>query len=101
MGIRARAERANAELRVTGPDPLEVDQAKLLLRYAAQELTAKQRFAIRAFMHGWNDVEAGKMVGATKQAIYEARKVGLRKMRRRLEELRIRSSADLLTADVG
>lgn len=91
------AHRPDDHTRVTGPDPAEVDEVGMLLRYAAQELTAKQRFAVRAFMYGWNDVEAGAMVGLSKQAIYEARKLGLRKMRLRLLELRIRSSADLLS----
>lgn len=84
--------------RIQGRDPAEVDELKTLLRYAAQELTAKQRFAIKAFMYGWEDEEAGKLIGLTgRQGMYELRTRALRKMRLRLEELRIKSSADLLS----
>jgi hypothetical protein len=84
--------------RLTGRDPAEEDELKTLLRYAAQELTAKQRFAIKAYMYGWEDEEAGKMLGLTgRQGMYELRKRALQKMRMRLEELRIRQSSDVLS----
>lgn len=78
-------------------DDSESSEVKLLLRYAAQELTDKQRYAIEAYMYGYDPTEAGLKIGLSRQAIYQFRKSGLRKMRRRLEELRIKSSSDLLT----
>lgn len=88
--------------RIQGRDPAEVDELKTLLRYAAQELTAKQRFAIKAFMYGWEDEEAARLLGLDgRQAIYELRTKALNRMRMRLEELRIRSSADVLSGVQG
>jgi hypothetical protein len=49
-------------------------------------------------MYGWEDEEAGKMLGLTgRQGMYELRKRALQKMRMRLEELRIRQSSDVLS----
>jgi DNA-directed RNA polymerase specialized sigma24 family protein len=84
---------------MTHHDGAQADETRLLLRYAAKELTAKQRYCISSYISGISDEATGYRCGISRQAVRRARCLGLAKMRRRLEELRILSSADLLGHD--
>ena len=78
-------------------DQIELEETRLVLRHAAQDLTAKEKFAISVMLAGCGDIEARRKYGLSRQALYNARTRGLRRMRARLEALRIKSISDLLS----
>lgn len=74
----------------------ELEDVRLLLRYAAQTLGRTQRAAILGFMEDRTDAEIGRELGLRRSAIFMSKRSALRKMRARLEKLGIRSASQLL-----
>jgi DNA-directed RNA polymerase specialized sigma24 family protein len=80
----------------SGPDRMEIEEARTLLRYASAGLTPKQRLAILVFLdHG--DTEAARITGSSRQALQRSRKLALDKMRARLEALHIKRFTDVMS----
>lgn len=77
----------------------EIQEAGLLLRWAAQSLTQTERVALGVLADGGTLTAAAERRGCSKQAIQQAQRLGIAKMRRNLAALRISSTRDVLTLD--
>lgn len=73
----------------------EITEARLLLRWAASNLTETERLAVTSWLAEETLVEACIGSGVTRGGIWMARQSAIRKMRERLEILGIRSSLDV------
>lgn len=72
-------------------------EARLLIRFASGVLTDTERAALSAFVGEMSEREAAVSRGnITRSGIWMARQSGLRKMRRRLESIGIRSVEQIL-----
>ena len=75
----------------------QIEEARLLLRFAASGLSKIERHAAEGFAAGHSQRSiAGKDVGFRRGAVYFAQHRALRKMRARLEELGIYSAEQVL-----
>lgn len=77
----------------------QLGEARLVLRFAAGKLNRTERAAIHAFLCGVTDDRAGVELGITGGGVFMARKAALRKLRKRLELLGVRSAADLVSEE--
>ena len=74
----------------------ETAEVQLLLRWAASELTPREREAVRAFLLDLSLQEACATRQVSRQAIFMNRSTAFRKMRGRLAMLGILGSRDVL-----
>jgi len=83
--------------RTTNGERAQLQELKLLLRYAASELSEIERKAAEGFAY---DIPqraiATEVIGFRRGAIYYAQHRAFRKMRARMERLGIRSVSDIL-----
>lgn len=77
----------------------QIQEARLLLRWASADLNETERVAVAAWLTGESDQVAGAVRGVTRNAIWMARRSSFTKMRRRLERVGIRSTTDLVPAE--
>jgi DNA-directed RNA polymerase specialized sigma24 family protein len=75
---------------------VQLDEARLALRWAAAALTPVERAALDGFCLDRPDTETAKMMGVSRQAVWQAKMLGLKRMRRRLRQLRIERMEDLI-----
>jgi DNA-directed RNA polymerase specialized sigma24 family protein len=75
----------------------ELAEARLLLRYAMQDLGTVQRAAITALVMDRSNESVAAEIGVSRSAVWEARVRALGLMRRRLATLGIFKTSDLLS----
>lgn len=80
---------------MTLQDRSEIAEARMLIRWAATDLTKSQRAAVMSWLDGESDVVTAIEQGLTRGGVWMARQSAIRKMRRRFEMLGIHSSHDL------
>jgi DNA-directed RNA polymerase specialized sigma24 family protein len=77
---------------------VEMSEVRLLLRFAANHLTPRQREAlVSVVLNGQTDRDVAARTGVTFQAVYQARKKAVVLMRRKLATLRIHGIEDMLS----
>lgn len=79
------------------PDPCELDEARQLIRWAAQTLTRTERAALSAWLREIPACSAAEKYGLSRGAFWMAKQSALPKLRRRLAAARIERVADVLT----
>ena len=85
------------EPRTTNGEAARLDEARLLLRYAANQLSEIERLAAEGFARDIPQRDLARPeIGFRRGAIYYAQHRALRKMRARLESIGIRSVRQVL-----
>lgn len=82
LSLHARAERS---------------EANLVLSWAASELTKTERIAIEGYLIDEPEVVTGERIGLTRGGIWMAKQSALRKIRKRLTTLGIKSTRQLIS----
>jgi len=77
----------------------EIAEVRILLRFASSKLTEKERMAVMGWLNDVPDTETCKLMRTTRGGVWMLRQNGLKKMRRRLVMLGIRSSDQLLSRE--
>ncbi|SRR6266481_2868618 len=86
---------------MTLDESIQLSEARLVLRWAAQTLTERQCECLTGFLLGEFLSTTGKRLGISKESVFEYRNTALAKLRERLYSLGISRCADLLSsADV-
>lgn len=75
----------------------EIAEARLVLRWAAQDLTDIQRDCIANFLMGLPDAPLARKYQTSTDCIHQHRKEAMKKLRAKLASLGISRSADLLS----
>ena len=78
-------------------DHAEHSEARLLLRYAAQDLSPVERSSVEGFAHDISQGQIAARIGLTKGGVFYAEKRAFRKMRQRLKGLGIHSTDQVLS----
>jgi hypothetical protein len=75
----------------------EAAEARLILRWAGQILTAAERAAIEGLVSEESATVTAKRLGITRGGVWMAKASGLQKLRLRLQRLGIQSTTELIS----
>ena len=81
---------------MTGDELMEI---RLLLRFAGSRLNPTERFALTCLAQDTTLKDGAREGGISPGGIWMAQRSGLKKMRRRLETLGIKSADDLISRE--
>lgn len=78
----------------------QIHDARLLIRWAANQLSERERSVLALVMEGHNDQDIGELLGFSRENASQVRQRACRKMRERLQRAGYNKSEDLLDRDV-
>ena len=78
---------------------VELEEAIMLVRYAAGCLNETERASVVGFAEGLTQETIANQLGCTQSAVAHATKTGLKKLRYQMERMGIRSIHDLISEE--